>query len=167
MSTLHTPLYNLPYPDGAERVMDGDNAMGALALAIENLIAAQRVAAPSSSAQTGGSLAATTSAVVVPGTAITIVSAAPERLWAVAMFDMLLTTVGVGTLRGSIFRGGALAIQAVLIQPTAGTRQPGMAEYTVDVPAGSTTFDLRWQKDVAGGVASLEYSRLVVARFPT
>lgn len=35
MATLTTPGMNLPYPDGAERVMDGDNAIGALALAID------------------------------------------------------------------------------------------------------------------------------------
>jgi hypothetical protein len=38
MATLTTPTYGFPYPDGAERVMDGDNAMGALALAVENVI---------------------------------------------------------------------------------------------------------------------------------
>lgn len=36
MATLNTPTYGFPYPDGTERVADGDNAMGALALAIEN-----------------------------------------------------------------------------------------------------------------------------------
>jgi hypothetical protein len=35
MATLTTPKMALPYPDGAERVMDGDNAIGALANAID------------------------------------------------------------------------------------------------------------------------------------
>ena len=32
-----TPLYALPYPTGTDRVMDGDNAMEALARAVENM----------------------------------------------------------------------------------------------------------------------------------
>lgn len=35
---LTTPIYGFPYPSGTDRVMDGDNAMGALALAIETLL---------------------------------------------------------------------------------------------------------------------------------
>jgi hypothetical protein len=31
----NTPLFGFPYPLGTDRVMDGDNAMGALALAVE------------------------------------------------------------------------------------------------------------------------------------
>ena len=38
MATLTTPTYGIPYPDGTERVADGDNAMGALGLAVENLL---------------------------------------------------------------------------------------------------------------------------------
>jgi hypothetical protein len=38
MTTLTTPLLSLPYPDGAERVMDGDNAIGALAGAVDPLL---------------------------------------------------------------------------------------------------------------------------------
>ena len=41
MATLTTPLLGLPYPDGAERVMDGDNAIGALALAIDAILGRQ------------------------------------------------------------------------------------------------------------------------------
>jgi len=35
MATLTTPHYALPYPDGAERVMDGDNAIAALAKSVD------------------------------------------------------------------------------------------------------------------------------------
>ena len=35
MATILTPIHQLPYPDGTERVMDGDNAMGALAVATD------------------------------------------------------------------------------------------------------------------------------------
>lgn len=45
MATLTTPTYGFPYPDGTERVADGDNAMGALGLAIENLLKNSIVAA--------------------------------------------------------------------------------------------------------------------------
>jgi hypothetical protein len=31
----NTPVYGFPYPTGTDRVMDGDNAIGALALAVE------------------------------------------------------------------------------------------------------------------------------------
>ena len=35
MATLTTPHYAFPYPDGAERVMDGDNAIAALAQSVD------------------------------------------------------------------------------------------------------------------------------------
>ena len=38
MATLTTPTYGFPYPDGTERVADGDNAIGALAHAIEDKV---------------------------------------------------------------------------------------------------------------------------------
>lgn len=38
MATLTTPKYAIPYPDGNERVMDGDNAMGAIATRLDNLL---------------------------------------------------------------------------------------------------------------------------------
>jgi len=41
MATLTTPRLGLPYPDGAERVMDGDNAIGALANAVDGPLGAQ------------------------------------------------------------------------------------------------------------------------------
>lgn len=36
--TATTPVYAFPYPQGTDRVMDGDNAIQALALAVENLL---------------------------------------------------------------------------------------------------------------------------------
>lgn len=44
MATLTTPVFALPYPDGTERVADGDNAIGALALAVENAFGPTRAA---------------------------------------------------------------------------------------------------------------------------
>lgn len=63
MTTLTTPKLAIPYPDGAERVMDGDNAMGAIATKIDGLglpfaIAAGVVAITLSNAA-GGSIAVT------------------------------------------------------------------------------------------------------------
>jgi len=37
MATLTTPRLAIPYPDGNERVMDGDNAMGAIATTLDDL----------------------------------------------------------------------------------------------------------------------------------
>jgi hypothetical protein len=51
MATLTTPAWGLPYPDGAERVMDGDNAMGALATATD--AALSRIATPQGVVVTG------------------------------------------------------------------------------------------------------------------
>ena len=39
MATQTTPIYGFPYPDGNEKVRDGDDAMGALASAIETEMA--------------------------------------------------------------------------------------------------------------------------------
>lgn len=37
MGTLTTPKFAIPWPDGTERVMDGDNAMGAIANKVDGL----------------------------------------------------------------------------------------------------------------------------------
>jgi hypothetical protein len=73
-----TPIYGLPYPLGTDRVMDGDNAIGALAAAVEQLIATgprllgyAEVLAPG---------APVTAAVPIPGLSVSVTLPAGRRI---------------------------------------------------------------------------------------
>jgi hypothetical protein len=59
MATLTTTRLGIPFPDGTERVMDGDNAMGAIATKVDSLGLGFAMAAGITTINMGGTAGAT------------------------------------------------------------------------------------------------------------
>jgi hypothetical protein len=135
MATLTTPKMALPYPNGAERVMDGDNAIGALANAIdaplyraEFPIGAVAYSAASSAVAANGRIPLET--LLSPSIAATLVANALR----IAVPGLYLVT-----FQGSSV-AGALGSDARVTLKQAGTTRAGAAPSIL--PASSTRWSI-------------------------
>lgn len=170
MATLTTPTYALPYPDGAERVMDGDNAMGALALAVENIIAALHTLVPVE-VRAAIDQALTNADVLLNGvTANVNTPARAETVVVVAVASFTTTTLGGGAATCSLYvddavRGGAAFYDAPAVPATANVVQI----WVIPLQPGAHVFQLRVKKVNAAGVVTAKgtQSKMLFVRIPT
>jgi hypothetical protein len=183
MATLQTPRYGFPYPDGAERVMDGDNAIGALATAIENVVYPQfRDIIPQMWRATGQLVLTSSGDVQVPGMAVPgggLVVDQTETAAIFAALDFNIVTAGVGVCSAAVFvdgvsRGGGSAFG---LGPTGVGRGSVMSLTMAALVPGQHLIDVRAKKSTNAGVANVEsasvslgnvsMSYLVIVRFKT
>jgi hypothetical protein len=169
-----TPFYAWPYPAGTDRVMDGDNAMGALAAAIETTVrkigAALSATAPVT-AKSNAQLVLTNAFVAIPGAVITYTPTAPETALLIGTFHFNLTTAGAQGTYGACFLNAAQRPGYAWYFPTGDLGAETVTGiWTFNVAAVANTIDLRARKAAAGGVANVENSLnstgLTVVRFP-
>lgn len=152
-----TPLYALPYPTGTDRVMDGDNAMEALARAVENMrrllgygMATANQAGISSEADLTG-LSATVSVaagrIIKVSAHVWICSTVANDVGRVTLRDGA-TSIGLATLPAlpvSPSTGPTSDPFVILVNPTAGphtykatlTRMTGTGTLTSQASAGT------------------------------
>lgn len=156
MATLSTPTYGFPYPDGSERVMDGDNAIGALATAIENRLKALAALIQLHAASTAD-LVLTNAIQDCAGAAITYTPAIPERVLIVAFFDFQISATDPGIVNGWLYQGaGQVGYPARYYAGPTGTGRATVGlSHLVSVAAGSpVTFKLSAIKTNAAGTVS-------------
>lgn len=166
MTTLTTPIYKLPWPDGAERVMDGDNAIGALATAVEGVLST--LVQPIGFSQCGATLTLGTTDVVLSGTSVAFTPTVLETVFVLAIFDFDIQTAPVTAL-GSIYLDGAGRTGQAIHSPSTASRACVCQGTVFSAPAGPHTVDLRARKTLASGVAvaQAQSSRIFIARFRT
>jgi hypothetical protein len=161
-----TPLYGLPYPTGTDRVMDGDNAIGALADAVESLVHGstsplvpifQRSSAPFT-------VPLTTEA-GIPSTLVTLPTVPAglgytAAIW--AQWDVNITGAGVGAVTTAIWldgtsRGGGPS------WATAGTGRQTLTGFVIAaLTPGAHTIQLAARKTINAGAATIESAGLGV-----
>ena len=168
MATLTTPIYGFPYPDGAERVMDGDNAIGALAAAVENALAALGASVPLRF-KCSAALTLTTSDVVIPGLSTTITAVANEIVLVSVAFDVYIQTSDPGSVTAGVFIDGVAAPNggaALMYGTTTNTRATVAGFWLAQLAAGARVIDTRARKGNAGGAAQAQtQSVMVIQRF--
>jgi hypothetical protein len=158
MTTNTTPKYAFPWPAGDERVMDGDNAIGALAQAVEAVLWPSLAGLVPVYLRANGQLVLGTADVLVPHpTWWQVTPTAQEVALVVASFDLNITTAGAGVCTGSIFSDGVTRGGGGTYGPAATGRASVIHVATVALPPGPHTIDLRARKSLAGGVAACEY----------
>jgi len=162
-----TPTYKWPWPLGTDRVMDGDNAMGSLAQAIEATVKLlpinPGVMSPSSSfaAPTGTPTA-------IPGMSYTV-SPSQSELWVMAaVLDWNWSGADPGAMVGQLAVDGAIVRTGNLgILLAGGTRAPMFLLHAQTYAAGSHTVEARAGKSASSGVCNVTTpSLLLVLRFP-
>jgi hypothetical protein len=162
MATLTTPRYGFPYPDGTERVMDGDNAIGALAQAIEDLLLPNLRDVSPAMYRATGQLVLTSSAdspvpgMVVPGGGLQVTQL--ETALLLAACDINIVTAGVGNVSYAVFvdgvsRGGGGTFG---LGPTGVGRASILSTTLASLPPGTHTIDVRARKSINAGVANVE-----------
>jgi hypothetical protein len=168
-----TPGYGWPYPAGTDRVMDGDNAIGALGQAIENSLKALNqaltVARPISSAP---DFPLTTAAAIVPGATFTFTAGGGETLVVIAQFDFNITVAGATGCVGQVFLDGVALNGACYFVPGAAAvarQTTPLLVISAGLAAGARTVDLRANKSAAGGtaVAGFGNTRALIWRIPS
>src|SRR5262249_22520419 len=154
------------WPLGTDRVMDGDNAMGALAQAIEATLRAHPIG--STVSPSGQFVVPVNPQVVVPGLSIAYTSTQPEFVVAVfacdvdiAVVDPGLVTLGI-FLNGTLWRNANFRTNSTTIGRTMLVTLQGQ-----QVPAAANTFEVRAGKQLAGGTVNVNTnSPFMVLRFP-
>lgn len=176
MATLTTPLYGLPYPDGAERVMDGDNAIGALASAVEAVLQSHGIVLTAMVPlfhRATAPLTLTTVDTVIPGcqtAPLTVV--ATETALCFAIVHYKVTTIGTGYLLTNLYADGVAARPGSALALPAAVGEYTAAQLWTAGPVNGQRIELRARKTAAGGVATVEgpsaqSTNLVVVRFRT
>src|SRR5262245_9349798 len=170
-----TPRYGFPWPAGTDRVMDGDNAMGALAQAIEDALAARFGSFNATeNRMTGSDLTLAVGYVDVPGCSISYTSTVPERAVIVASFDANITVAGASGFQGIILVDGATQQGSAFFSLGAsGTGRAVIAIPSVTIPTlapGAHTIKLQAHKNAAPAtillMQNLQSTKLVVLRVP-
>lgn len=155
-----TPVYGLPYPDGSAKVIEGDDAMQALALAVEGMHAGEAVVIAEATA--GVALGAgVTSNAQFPGTQLDMTgfsysnptgiftrSGSPRLFMVSAQVEISVTGVGSVSSTLTLTAGGsarATSYDALNTAPTTFARQ---VMHSVCVPVfltNGTTFTVGTQ----------------------
>jgi len=159
-----TPKYALPYPTGTDRVMDGDNAMQALAEAIEGTIAGLPIIDLRRPA------ANVNLPLNVDAVAITYAytSTRPELTVFAYALQINISVSDSGAITATLFLDN-VAIGNALIRPPASTGRYYLVNFGggVEVAAGAHTVEVRVQKAGSSGTAQAEIaSGLLTLRWP-
>jgi|SRR5262245_4127527 len=170
-----TPRYAFPYPAGTDRVMDGDNAMGSLAQAVEDALAARFGSFNATeNRMTGADLTMAVGYVDVPGCSVSWTSTVLERAVIVASFDANITVAGASGFQGIIVLDGAtMQGSAFLSLGASGTGRAVVTIPAVTIPSlnpGAHTIKLQAQKNAAPAtillMQNLQATKLTVLRVP-
>jgi hypothetical protein len=160
-----TPVYGFPYPTGTDRVMDGDNAIGALGLAVEQLIATlpivdlRRPAAPVN-------LPLNVDAVVA---SYAYTSTDPELTLVLYAVQLNVSVSDAGVMQAALFLDNVALAPAAQIRPPASTGRYYIANFAGGgvVAAGAHTVELRVQKAGTSGTAQAEAATsMLTMRWP-
>jgi len=155
-----TPIYGWPYPVGTDRVMDGDNAIAALAQAIETTLSNVLGAMLPIVKRSTASLATTTVDQVVPGLTATITTAKAGYMVVIVGLDVVFTSgadVGFVDCRPFVDAaglGGNIAAQQGSTAGGAGRLQLA-GVWGLPWSAGTRTLDVRAKKSLAAGTANI------------
>lgn len=166
MATLTTPVFGFPYPDGAERVMDGDNAIGALAGAIEAALGSL-VTAPVVARSTAA-LTLSTASANVPSVTVLFTPTVLEHVLVLGFADVNIAT-------GPVFASGELLWDGGVRQGSIIASSPGTFRATFGqawlipavAPGTQHVAQLTGKKAASGGVADFAalHTSLTVVRF--
>jgi len=163
-----TPTYGWPWPLGTDRVMDGDDAMGNLAKAVE---ATLKLHPGFTQQQPGATFAVPQGAVAaVPGMSLAITTSALEFWLALAFVDFSITAANVGLIRAELNMDNSVARSANW-QPdaAAATGRNTIALSGViggQVAIGAHTLEVRVSRSGAGTVNVNTNSSIALVRFP-
>jgi len=161
-----TPDYGFPYPTGTDRVMDGDNAIEALARAVEDvfggIIAIEKPAT--------ATLTLTNGPVEVPGTRYDVTTTVPE-IWIVAgVWDFLTSTAAaVGNSNLGTLYWDAVTQPGQAVVDIAHVNRTAVSTFAVLAAApGAHSLLQRAQKTTTGGAATCghPHTRMTVLRIP-
>lgn len=165
MGTNHTPIYQLPWPDGAERVMDGDNAIGALATAIDGILGT--LAIPPAIGRCSANLTLSTTEAAVPSAVVTWTATGPEVVLVGIVADISIGTAPVFAQAYAKVDGTVRTGNAILNAPTSATRAT-VGQITLGSHgSGTHTAQMYGSQAAAGGVSTIVavHTALVVVRF--
>ena len=165
-----TPKFGWPFPTGSDRVMDGDNAIEALARGIETTFEGIRPTGRIASAD----VTLTTTNQLVPGTGMpSPITPTLSEVWFVIYATFFhATTMGFGDCTAELFVNGAAigpAVPGVNYSPPAVPDRltvTGTALFLVGAGV-PTSLEIRSKCTVAGGVVKARAgSQFTLLRFP-
>jgi hypothetical protein len=164
-----TGAFGWPFPTGSDRVMDGDNAIEALAEAIENSLSMLRPTQGGSTAD----LQLTTVNQLIPGTGRAPITTLVSEIWVIVTSVFWhATTIGFGDCTAEVFVNGAAIAPS---QPSQQYSPPAVPERVtvthhnlIFVGAGvPTALELRAKCSLAGGVVKVRIgTTYTLMRFP-
>lgn len=161
----NTVAFGWPFPTGSDRVMDGDNAMEALAEAIEDSLSMLRPTSKASSAD----LTLTTTDALVPSSTQMPVTPKVSEIWVVIFSPYFHATVmGFGDCTCTLYVNG-VANTAVQFSPPAVPERLTVTGVSLFAAQGgvATGFELRAKCTLAGGTVKVRASSpWVLMRFP-
>lgn len=157
---LTTPKYGFPYPAGTDRVMDGDNAMGALALAIENLLAARDDAGVLGYALLTANQINITAEADITGLSVAVNLPAGRLIKISAHVWLQSATVATDVGRVSLKEGATILQIGTVTNPTnAGSSSGTTSPFIVLAPAaGAHTYKATAQRIVGTGSITVQAS---------
>jgi hypothetical protein len=162
-----TGAFGWPFPTGSDRVMDGDNAIAALAEAIEDSLSMLRPTQRTSSADLTLGVADT----LVPGTSSgSAITPKVSELWVVLVAAFFhATVIGFGDCSASLYVNGVATGQGIQYSPPAvpdrlTVNGVFLFAATAAVPQ---SYELRGKCTVAAGTAKIRAgTTLTLLRFP-
>ena len=111
-----TPVYGFPYPLGTDRVMDGDNAIEALARAVESQIAAAAYKVLGYAQVVADQTGIGTTPVALAGLSLPVQVAANRRIRVSAFGEFTASTSGNTVRMRTLIDGANAQLAAVTIQ---------------------------------------------------
>jgi hypothetical protein len=159
-----TPKYEFPYPTGTDRVMDGDNAMQALAEAVEARVAALPIIDLRRPAA-GVNLPLNSNAVLITHS---YTSTLPELTLFLYTVQVNISVSDAGVMVAELYLDN-VNIGGAQIRPPASTGRYYLTNFGGGsvVAAGAHTVELRMLKQGSSGTAQAETpSALITARWP-
>jgi hypothetical protein len=171
MATLTTPRMGLPYPDGSERVMDGDNAIAALAQAIDGPLGAayeesSHLAPVGSRVNVDTILTDVLQDIPNTSRTFTVAPGVTEYVLFLAIVDMDVGTAAAGRFArvALIFDGSDMGQYAMTRMDQLG-RNTIAQQWIVNLGAGPHTFLLRGYKylgTAGSGVATVKAANTIL-----
>ena len=159
MATLTSP-HGRPYPDGNERVRDGDNAMGALATAGDG-----HDVKMGSAASTAKVNVTATAPVDITGATVAVTTTRPNALvFVTAVFDMSTDVTGNTFLGSLVVDGAAQVAKATLRLATLNLRLTVAQSWVLTLAAaGPHTLKLQGALDAAAGTAGVNFPSTTIS----
>lgn len=154
-----TPVYGFPYPLGTDRVMDGDNAIGALALAIEALIES-RGRRLGYALATANQINIVATPIDLTGLSVTVNLPAGRVVKVSGHVWLQSATVGTDVGRVTIMEGATTLQVGTVTNPSTNASSSGTSDPFVILtpPAGAHTYKLQAARIFGTGSITLQAS---------